>query len=293
MPMSSASVGKSGKRFMHRADARWLMSYAAGLGQSSSRYLDTQAVTCGSDSIAAHPLFPVCLEWPVILDVPNIEHAGNMLPGEGARGVHAMHDLRLHRPIVVGEELFTTLTVVGVEARAPGAFQSMRISTVDAAGLPVATTWQGSLYRGVDVVGPDRELDAWPDRPQRPESAESAGAVEVAIAPEAAHVYTECARIFNPIHTDRAVALEAGLPDIILHGTASLAHAVNAVVDNLLGGEPTRVRRIAGRFAGMLLLPGRLRVDLQHVESDGCFFEVTNAAGDPVIRSGYVGFQAD
>ena len=27
-------------------------------------------------------------------------------------------------------------------------------------------------------------------------------------------MYTECARIWNPIHTDRAVALAAGLPDI-------------------------------------------------------------------------------
>ena len=47
----------------------------------------------------------------------------------------------------------------------------------------------------------------------------------------AAHVYTECARIFNPIHTDVAVAEASGLPGPILHGTATLAMAVSAVVD--------------------------------------------------------------
>ena len=46
-----------------------------------------------------------------------------------------------------------------------------------------------------------------------------------------AHLYSECARIWNPIHTDRAAALAAGLPDIILHGTATLAKAVSWIID--------------------------------------------------------------
>src|SRR5262245_63914545 len=37
------------------------------------------------------------------------------------------------------------------------------------------------------------------------------------------HVYTECARIWNPIHTDLAVVRAAGLSGPILHGTATLA----------------------------------------------------------------------
>ena len=46
----------------------------------------------------------------------------------------------------------------------------------------------------------------------------------------AAHVYSECARIWNPIHTDKKVARQAGLPDILLHGTASLALSVSAIL---------------------------------------------------------------
>lgn len=286
MPMNSACAGKRGKRFAQVADARWLMSYAAGLGQSASRYLDT------TKGIVAHPLFPVCLEWPVILDVPNIEHAGGMDAAERGRGVHALHDLHIHRPIMAGDALFTTLSLIGVEQRKPGAFQSMRMDTVDAEGLPVATTWQGSLLRGVQVTGGDRQVESWPDAPVLPATPRGGFVAEVPIAAEAAHTYTECARIFNPIHTDRAVALAAGLPDIILHGTATLAHAVNVVVEQVLQGESERVNRICGRFAAMVPMPNTLQMHVQHVAPDGVFLHVKNAVGEIVIRDCYVGFTA-
>lgn len=290
MPLSAASVGKRGKRFVQRADARWLMAYAAGIGQSSPRYFDTTARNGEQSALVAHPLFPVCVEWPVILDLPNIEHQGELEVQEAGRGVHALHDLHLHRPIVAGETLYTTATIVGVEARKPGAFQSLRLDSVDGEGRPVATTWQGSLYRGVAVSGSDKVAQGWPEMPPLPPVLQPAGEDDVVISAGAAHVYTECARIFNPIHTDRSVALAAGLPDIILHGTASLAHAVNVVIDKCLVGDSTRVRRVAGRFAGMVLMPERLRVRLRHADSSGCFFAVEDSGGSPVITAGYIGF---
>src|SRR4029077_6419959 len=66
-----------------------------------------------------------------------------------------------------------------------------------------------------------------PSGDESPERPGDGWSTEVAISPTLAHVYTECARIWNPIHTDRAVARAAGLPDIILHGTATLALAVS------------------------------------------------------------------
>ena len=57
-------------------------------------------------------------------------------------------------------------------------------------------------------------------------------------AATAAHVYTECARIWNPIHTDVAYARAAGLPDIILHGTATLALSISKVSRRFVRNEP-------------------------------------------------------
>jgi acyl dehydratase len=112
----------------------------------------------------------------------------------------------------------------------------------------------------------------------------------VAVPANLAHVYTECARIWNPIHTDRAVALAAGLPDIILHGTATLALAVSAVLRHERGGPALPVARITCRFAGMVRLPSTLRVEgwaeAANPEGRVIRFQALAADGRPAVRDG-------
>ena len=110
MPLNTKIVGQRSKSFTHDVDARWIMAYAAGLGDTQATYLDTQAGT-----VVAHPLFPVCLEWPVILDCATIPGSETATPEERARGVHAAHDLHIVRPIRAGEKLTTQATIIGSE----------------------------------------------------------------------------------------------------------------------------------------------------------------------------------
>jgi acyl dehydratase len=102
----------------------------------------------------------------------------------------------------------------------------------------------------------------------------------VAVAATAAHVYTECARIWNPIHTDPDYARGAGLPGIILHGTATLALSVSRLAEK-------RVRRVRCRFAGMVLMPSTLSV---HAGKEGTSiaFETRNERNEPVIERGWI-----
>jgi acyl dehydratase len=101
-------------------------------------------------------------------------------------------------------------------------------------------------------------------------------------------VYTECARIWNPIHTDVAVARAAGLPDPILHGTATLALAVSRVVARELGGEPGRVADIRARFSGMVPLPSSFTVRGCSGNGRGLFFDAIGSDGRPVLSQGVV-----
>src|SRR5438270_7090690 len=114
--------------------------------------------------------------------------------------------------------------------------------------------------------------------------------MRVPVSAVAAHVYTECARIWNPIHTDAAVAAAAGLPAIILHGTATLALAVSRIVEAEADGRPERVARVAGRFAAMVLMPSEIIVRViareQHANGEAIFFDVLNAQGKPAVRDG-------
>jgi acyl dehydratase len=286
MPLASSIVGTALEPVVHEVDARWTMAYAAGIGDELPCYLDTRR----PDGVVAHPLFPVCLEWPAVLAGREVPAEDRLTFAERMRAVHATHDLLIHRLVRPGDRLTTRSAIAGVERRRPGAYQVTRLDTTDEAGAAVATTWMGALSRGVDVEGPDRPAE----EPPLPAAERDAGGetveIGVPIAATAAHVYTECARIWNPIHTDTAFAAMAGLPRIILHGTATLALAVSRVVELRAATDPARVRRIRARFGAMVSMPSEIRVCISTAVSaaagDIVRFEVRDAEGDLAIGDG-------
>ena len=258
-------------------DARWLMAYAAAVGETDSRYYDTTA----RGGPAAHPLFPVCYEWPVALALRAKAIDDVLAP----LGVHALHRLAVHRPPRAGDALRTSGQVSSVERRSRGTLVVIRYTTVDATGAPVSTTDYGSLYRGVELRG-DSCGPAW-------EHTDDATTVvrwadDVPVTAQAAHVYTEGARIENPIHTDIAVARAAGLPGLILHGTATLALAVSRLVARDLGGDPAAVRGVSGRFTGMVTMPSTLVVRARDANYTRLAFDVIDSAGRTVLADGVV-----
>jgi acyl dehydratase len=258
LKISSGIVGQSAAAESVRIDKRWLMAYNAALGEVSA---------------VPHPLFPVCYEWPS--NTALREATG--LQKLNAQLVHAQHDLTLHRG-VREETLSVSGKVIAVAQRRPGAFVVMRMEARGANGDPVSTSDYGMLYRGVKLEGGDRAIEPVEDPPPPAKDLESAG--EIRIAATAGHVYTECARIWNPIHTDPEYAREAGLPGIILHGTATLALSVSRL-------RPGKASRVRCRFAGMVLMPGTLTVHASR-QGDAIAFETRGADGRGVIERGWI-----
>jgi acyl dehydratase len=114
----------------------------------------------------------------------------------------------------------------------------------------------------------------------------------IPVAANAAWVYTECARIWNPIHTDVAVATAAGLPEPILHGTATMAMAVSRVVAECFGGDAERVVRIAGRFGAMVVMPSTLTLRVASPRGGSVRFEVLEPGGGRALRDGLIEVRA-
>ena len=104
--------------------------------------------------------------------------------------------------------------------------------------------------------------------------------------------YTECANIYNPIHTEPSVAKAAGLPDMILHGSATKAMALMAVVDECLSGNADRVTRKTGQLRGMVLMDTKVKVESlaeEVVEGEvRIAFRVLNDQGEPAIGNGVI-----
>jgi acyl dehydratase len=276
LALSRDVVGAAAGPIAHEIDARWLMAYAAALGETDARYYDTLA----SGGPAAHPMFPVCYEWPILLAL-----RARATPDELAiRSVHATHDLIVHRPAKAGDRLHTTATVTGLAHRRAGTLMTVRLETVDAEGRQVSTSDYGSVYRGVDFEGEDAgekaDADGGMDIPG------NAARLPVAVPAGLAHVYTECARIWNPIHTDVAVARAAGLPDIILHGTATLALAVSRVLHHA-GADPRAVSGVSARFSGMVRLPSGLSLRVgKAAEGKTFLFDAAGEDGALVLSAG-------
>jgi acyl dehydratase len=145
------------------------------------------------------------------------------------------------------------------------------------------------LFRGVDVDGPDRPPEEMPNRPVADVRSYDRESV-LTFGGAAAHVYSECSGIWNPIHTDAAFARANGLDGIILHGTATLGFAVSTVLalDDL---PPTQVRRVAGSFRSVIALPSRARVRVGARLNSGYFFEVLSDRSKPAIAQGWVGIR--
>ena len=272
MKLSSAIVGEQAGPLEASIDARWLMAYSAGVGETDPRYYDTER------GVMAHPLFPVCYEWPVAQPLRALPALKPLFP----QLLHAQHDLRIHRAPRGGDRLRTWARIIAVTQRKPGAFVVFRFEARDAAGEPITTTDFGALYRGVSVEGGDRALEEVAD--PAPAEARFAEYSRIDVPVTAAHVYTECARIWNPIHTDIAYARAAGLSAIILHGTATLALSVSRVLRQF-DLDAAAVRRVQCRFSGMVEMPSQLSVHAD-LQDKTVLFETRNAAGETVIGRG-------
>jgi acyl dehydratase len=280
MPVRSDAVGRVIEPVHLDVTARLTQAYAAGLGDVSARYLDDAA----PGGVIAPPAFCVSVEWPAFLELGRLDLG--VTRAERLRGVHAFQDSTFRRPIRPGDRLRTHAEIVEVRATRAGALTVVRLETQDDAdGAPVVTSFYGSLYRGVAVDGADASIAPVPAFPPHAGTATEVEKCEIRVAREAAHVYTECARIWNPIHTERRVALEAGLPDIILHGTATWALAAREIVNRFAGGDPTRLRRLAGQFRAPVI-PGTAIVFEGGRAGAQVQFEVRNAEGEPAIAGG-------
>ena len=264
MPISAAAAGRDAGSLDAEATARRLMAYAAGIGAEDACYFDDEG------DLVGHPAFCVSLEWPVVSGAGYLAAIGRST--DAPRGaVHVLQDSRFHRPIRIGDRLRTRARIAQVARTSAGVLVTSCVETVEQrTGTPVATTWTGAMFLRDTLEGtPAASAQAMPSlRPDADVTVASPQRVAIDTSPGLAHRYSECASIWNPIHTERKAARAIGLPGIILHGTCTWALAGQALIHAAAGGDPRRLRRLAGRFKGMVLPGDRLELEFGR-EMDG------------------------
>jgi len=283
MPFPAKAIGAEPPPIEHEVSARSILAFAAGIGADEPAFLDDAR----PEGLSALPFQCVSLEWPCLLGFRS--RLERLTPEEAVRGVHVAQDSEFHRPMRPGDRLTTSGQLVSARAVRAGVLTIIRLDTRCAlSGEKVTTSWSSSIYRDVALDGEAATLADPPESPAGAADPMPAGseADRLPIARQAAHVYSECANIWNPIHTERRVALAAGLPDIILHGTATWALAGLALLRRYGDGDGARLRRLSGRFTGMVI-PGET-ITLRHAPGSAGLvrFEVLNGAGASAISEG-------
>ena len=231
MPLRSDVVGESLRPLVLEVTPRRALAFAAGLGDVSAASLDDAA-----PGFVASPLLCVSLEWQSVIGGRNA--LLGLSDEEGRRGVHAGQDTRFLAPLPVGRKVRVEGRVVTVRRTPAGALSTSRIHVRDSrSGRLISTTLSTAIYRGVAVEGDDHSIEP-PDPAVAPDAGEDWAETTIPLDRGFAHRYSECADIWNPIHTERSVALAAGLADIIVHGSALWALAGLAVTRGRGGGSP-------------------------------------------------------
>jgi len=265
-------------------NARKIMAYAASINDANEAYFDDTR----AGGLSVHPAISFALQW-------NTRYRPDLPPNLRAApfGVHAETDLRMHKPFEQNQTVTVQGQLISRKKIPPGVFSVDRFRMTNSHGELIAELDYNGITRGATLNGPDREVAPSPavlvasGLPTEPVWVEN-----VYIPRHAGQQYTECADIYNPIHTERSVALAAGLPDIILHGSATKAHALTTVVNRCFDGDPRRITRLCGQLRAMVLMDTSIQVQcFGSVVVDGeiqVFYRVLNESGDPAIANGVI-----
>ena len=265
-------------------DSRTTMAYASSINDVNPRYFDDLQ----EEGLMVHPCIAFSLQW-----ASRFRPDQKIDPRIAAFGVPASTDLRIHRPFRAGEAVTTQGKLIQKRQIPPGVYNVEKYRMVSSSGELVAELYYNGITRGATLEGGDVLLEEELEPPTVSGfGAEPLWTKELVVGLHAGQQYTECANIYNPIHTEPSVAKASGLPDMILHGSATKAMALMTVVDECLGGDADRITRLTGQLRGMVLMDTKVKVECwaeEIVEGElRIAFRVLNDQGDPAISNGTI-----
>jgi acyl dehydratase len=242
-----------------------------------------------NDTIAPHAAGDIAP--PVFAVVPAFAllagRSATVIPAELVmRIVHGEQDFSFHRPIVPGAVLRTRVATVGVHPRSSGVTVTVRGESRDADGELVVEQVMTAFVRGAG--GPDAVGETPPphgfDESLRSRSPDAE--VTQTFDADQTYRYADASGDPMPIHLDDALARAMGLPGIIIHGLCTMAFTSQVVIGHACPDDPTRLRRLAVRFARVVQPGQAITTRLWDAGGGRLHFETTSDSGDLVIKDG-------
>ncbi|HVM10810.1 MAG TPA: MaoC/PaaZ C-terminal domain-containing protein [Acidimicrobiales bacterium] len=240
---------------------------------------DNEAYTSGK---VAPPVFGVVPTWEAM----GLAVADIVPPEAMMMIVHGEQDMHFHQPLVPGRSITTRAEAHSIRVGGSGTRFTIRVTSDDSETRePVLEQFITMFIRGMadgESAGPDKPDHTFPDEAR----ANEAGELTVHVDDDQTFRYRDASGDMMPIHVDDGFAKSVGLPGIIAHGLCTMAMTSQAVVKTVAGGDPTRVKRLAVRFAKNVFPGDDVTTRIYRV-SDGVYaFDAVSSRGDIVITNG-------
>ena len=239
------------------------------------------------DGDAVPPLYTVSLVLPQYFE----SQGGAVEPGaiQGMRGgVHAEHDLRVHRPLARGAKVSWEVSTSGAQQSKAGVLVTQHVVVSDADGPAVEHFWTTMFIGGTipESVGEPLLDHTFPEDARD----KVVGAHTFSVARDQPFRYGGASGDRSALHLDDEVAQRMGFPSKFMQGLCTFAMCSGAVVKLAADGDPDRLRRLACRFAAPVF-PGNDLVVTVHdagPSADGSHAYAFEAEsnGVPVIKHG-------
>jgi acyl dehydratase len=193
--------------------------------------------------------------------------------------LHGEQDIEVHQPIPPEATVTSSGEVAEIWDKGKAALVVLEVKTRDEAGKPLFTNRFSLFLRGEGGFGGESGPKAGNAAPDR----EPDGVIESQTLPQQALIY-RLSGDKNPLHADPEFAKMGGFDKPIIHGLCSFGVVCKAVVDDVLGGDVTKVARYQARFAGVGF-PGETYRTSWWREGDKILIQASSKERDAAIIS--------
>jgi acyl dehydratase len=249
-------------------------SYALATNDENHAYLDAV-------ELIAPPMYQVVLAFAAM---PRDVMAAFGLDVLGTRiGLHAEQDMHFLAPICPGETICTDARVAAIEDHPLGEMVRIAIHSRTNSGEDrCRATWSILFIDDRDRVVASRAAPRSQRQADRPLAEAS-----MYITGDQSLRYAAASGDNTRTHVDKRYAQSWGYPTYLLQGLCTMAFACKAVIDELAGGDPRRLRRLSVRFSGPVFPEDTLTTTMRGTESPSSYaFETSNGHGARVLSRG-------
>ncbi len=219
-----------------------IRQFALATNEKNPRYLNTEP----DAELIPPPLYPVVFLPGIISQlVDDSEEMGLDI----MMVVHAEQKLSWREVLRSGDEIHTSAKIINMEQRGVNNILDLQIHCKREENLVVEMKYR-LLVRGKKKTRKERPADIV----QATKEGKLLARKTMVVTDDQGVRYAQASGDHNPIHTSDELAKSIGLPGVILHGLCTMAFASQVLVDELLDGDPNRLKSMDVRFSKPVLM---------------------------------------